>query len=97
MRSETDLVSFGSSRDTGVYKEIEEEWIAMVAWEDATDEEKWAVMVGVLCTFFATCFCALIVGLVFGACCVGRIGLCCLRCCTPCARCYLKCRGSTDA
>ena len=97
MRSASDLVSFGSSRLIGNDKEEEEEWTAMVAWEEATDEEKWAVMVGVVCTFVATCFLALIVGLVFGFCCSDKIGACCFKCCPACLKCFIMCRGGTKA
>ena len=97
MRSEGDLISFGSSRDIGTHREEEEEWTAMVAWEDATDEEKWAVMVGVVCTFVATCFLALIVGLCFGFCCSDKITACCFVCCPSCLKCFMRCKGATAA
>ena len=95
MRDEYDIVSFGSSRDIGVDREEEEEWTPMVAWEEATEEEQWAVMVGVVCTFVATCFLALIIGLCFGFCCSDKIGKCCFKCCPSCMKCYLRCKGAS--
>ena len=95
MRSDNDIVSFGSSRDIGTDKEEEEEWNPLVAWEDATDQEKWAVMVGVVCTFVATCFLCLIAGLCFGFCCSGWIFGCCLKYFPSCFKCYLRCKGAS--
>ena len=92
-----DLVSFGSSRDIGKYSFEEEEWSAMVAWEDASDEEKWAVMVGVVCTFVATCFLFCIVGLCCGLCCSERLVGCMFICCPGCVKVLLRCKGASAA
>lgn len=52
-------------------------------------------MVGVVCTFVATCFLALIVGLCFGFCCSDKIGACCFKCCPGCFKCFLRCKGAS--
>ena len=54
-------------------------------------------MVGVVCTFVATCFLFLIVGLCFGFCCSERIMGCCFICCPGCVKVMLRCKGASAA
>ena len=73
-------VSFRSKRVTGDYANLDEEepWYTLLT--DAVDEEDWAVTTATLCTFFATWFVAMILGLIVGMC-----------CCMPTSKCFMCC------
>ena len=77
-------MSFRSKRVTGDYANLDEEEPWYTVPTDADDEEDSAVTTATLCTFFATWFVAMILGLVVGMC-----------CCMPTSKCFMCC-GALD-